>query len=140
MRFTLPIALYAIAASASALPATPNAVASRDGSSAPVWYVLTERANCGSFYCSINYYVFGPANTVPGAPVFAARCLTYGGCTNTVPGSDIQANPPLATPGSTITLTQTFLSGGKNVTLTGTANWDASTDAAFTVKVSPTTA
>ncbi|KAI1300828.1 hypothetical protein F5Y03DRAFT_397015 [Xylaria venustula] len=136
MRVSLSaIALYTVCASAGVLPAAAKAEARQDN--AALWYFITDAAPNGiGGFLNDNYYVFGPANTVPGAPAFAARCNTIIGCTNTVPGSDIHVSgtPAISPP---LTVTQTFTVDGKNTTVTGVAaGWDVNSATAFTVQVS----
>ncbi|GAP91304.1 hypothetical protein SAMD00023353_6000720 [Rosellinia necatrix] len=137
MRATLPaIALCAISAWAGAIP-TMAEITTRQQDTA-FWYFITEAAACGYFGClSANYVVFGPPNTVPGAPAFAARCNTLSGCVNTVAGSDIHASLYPATLGP-LTLTQTFTFEGKNVTVTGVSDWSGTWETAFTIPVTVT--
>ncbi|KAI0966040.1 hypothetical protein F4678DRAFT_310209 [Xylaria arbuscula] len=134
MRISSAIALYAVGASAGVLPAAAEVEARQDN--AAVWYFITDAAPNGiGGFLNDNYYVFGPANTVPGAPAFAARCNTIIGCVNTVAGSDIHASgsPAVSPP---LTMTQTFTVDGKNTTVTAVASgWDGQSATAFTVQV-----
>ncbi|KAI1109351.1 hypothetical protein F5Y14DRAFT_432721 [Nemania sp. NC0429] len=140
MRYTLPtIALWAIGASAAVLPPMPEVKARQDDSA--IWYAITENASCNLFGCNAYYYIFGPPNTVPGAPAFAARCYSVGGCTNTVAGSDVHATIlSLGADRGPLTITQTFTVGSKTTTLTGVSDWKGDVATAFTIAVSETTA
>ncbi|KAI3321024.1 hypothetical protein HD806DRAFT_504368 [Xylariaceae sp. AK1471] len=113
------IALCALGASAAVLPTVAEDVTRRDIPA--VWYAITYDTQCG-FGCFTNYVLFGGADTIPGAPAFAARCNTASGCYNTVAGSQISTSqfPSSASP---LTINQTFTSGGKTVTVTGVTGW-----------------
>lgn len=60
--------LYTLDASAASLPD----IEARQDSSA-VCYFISYDSLTGGFFVSGNYVAFGPADTVPGAPLFAAR-------------------------------------------------------------------
>ncbi|KAI0975069.1 hypothetical protein F4678DRAFT_419214 [Xylaria arbuscula] len=129
----LPIALCAIAASAATLP-TVDGIAARQESSG-TWYLIGFAPKTGDFgIVDTSYTVFGAPDAVPGAPALGLRCTTIGGCESTFPGSEVTANILLS--GSTqLTITQTFSTGGKNVTATGVLNWNGASLISTTIPV-----
>ncbi|KAI0103781.1 hypothetical protein GGR51DRAFT_561437 [Nemania sp. FL0031] len=118
------ISLCAIGASAAIISPTAEIEARQNNSA--IWYFITYDALCGFGGCyNADYVVFGAANTVPGAPAFAAR------------GSYIHASFLPSSLGP-LTINQTFTIGGKNTTVTGVSDWSGTKATSFTIPVSIT--
>ncbi|KAI1171573.1 hypothetical protein F4777DRAFT_48224 [Nemania sp. FL0916] len=136
--FSTAVAICAIGASAVTIPAVREVEAR--ASSAGTWYLVGFQPTCGGFgICASEYAVVGAEGSVPGAPAFALRCNTLTGCTSLfpVPGSDADAIFTISQ--GPLTITQTFTSGGKNTTATGTVSWNGQSLIASEVPVTVTT-
>ncbi|TGJ78343.1 hypothetical protein E0Z10_g10426 [Xylaria hypoxylon] len=135
MRFAhSALALCAIGASASALPASTELEVRQEN--AGTWYLISFSGNCGSFGCNYDYAVFGAPDAVPGAPALGLRCNTWGTCTSTFPGSD--ASGHIVINQGPLTISQTFTSGGKTYTASAVVNWNGNSQTAFTIPVTLT--